>query len=111
MPFSGRLLRSLLAHPALPVMLLLSCANGLAVAETGEVKTLSECVAMALENHPSLKAAQASVHAGEARVREARAPYLPQLAGNYNVSRRRGSARSFTGGTIVEPIPTPVQTR
>jgi outer membrane protein len=51
-------------------------------------KTLAECIAIALAQHPSLKAATASVEAGKQRVREAVSNYLPQVGANYNLTRQ-----------------------
>jgi TolC family type I secretion outer membrane protein len=52
-------------------------------------KTLAECIAIALEQHPSLKAATASVEAGQQRVREAVSNYLPQVSADYNPTRQK----------------------
>ncbi|HXQ22058.1 MAG TPA: TolC family protein [Candidatus Acidoferrales bacterium] len=76
--------------------LAIGLAAGAAVAEEAPPpKTLSECVAIAIEHHPSLKAAAASVQAGHARVWEAAAPYLPQITASYAVSRRQISPAAF----------------
>ncbi len=50
-------------------------------------KTLAECVSIGLAQHPSLKAAGASVQAGHERVFEAASSYLPQVSGFYSTSR------------------------
>jgi outer membrane protein len=74
-------------------------AAGAAVAEEAQPpKTLSECVAIAVEQHPSLKAAAASVQAGHARVWEAAAPYLPQITASYAASRRQINPGATFGG-------------
>jgi outer membrane protein len=52
-------------------------------------KTLAECIAIALEQHPSLKAATASVEAGQQRVRQAVSNYLPQVSASYDTSRQK----------------------
>jgi outer membrane protein len=57
---------------------------------TGQVKkTLAECITIAVQEHPSLKAASASVEAGRQRVREAVSNYLPQVSADYNPTRQR----------------------
>jgi outer membrane protein len=65
-------------------------------------KTLAECVSIALAQHPSLKAAGASVQAGHARVFEATSSYLPQVSSFYNASRGNSASTSRTS-TIVLP--------
>lgn len=72
---------------------------GVAAADDLPPKTLAECVAIAVQQHPSLKAAGASVEAGHQRVWEAASNYLPQLNANYNASRKRTSNSAQTGGT------------
>jgi len=96
-------------RPALTALLLV----GLAQAARSEViapRTLRECVAIALENHPSLKAAAANVEAGQQRVRHAASRYLPQIGANFQPNRRKTSPTGQTGaefGTIPLPNPTP----
>ncbi len=73
-----------------------SVAASVAVAQEGlPLKTLSECVAIAVQQHPSLKAADASVLAGKQRVWEAAAPYLPQVTGSYSAVRRQINPAAF----------------
>src|SRR5512139_2067866 len=67
-------------------------------------KTLAECVAIAVQQHPSLKAATASVKAGEARVWEAASNYLPQVGAFYNVNRGNSVTTSRTG-SLAGPTP------
>jgi outer membrane protein len=62
-------------------------------------KTLDECIAIALQQHPSLKAAGAAVDAGHQRVWEAAANYLPQLSATYGAARRNASVSARIGGT------------
>ena len=65
---------------ALIVMLMALTRPAIASAEGGlPQKTLAECVAIALEHHPTLKAASATIDAAHQRVWQAAAPYLPQL--------------------------------
>jgi outer membrane protein len=52
-------------------------------------KTLAECITIAVEQHPSLKAATASVQAGQQRVWEAVSNYLPQVNAEYNPTRQK----------------------
>jgi outer membrane protein len=72
---------------------------GVAAADDLPTKTLAECIAIAVQQHPSLKAAGASVEAGHQRVWEAASNYLPQLNANYNASRSRTSNSARTQGT------------
>jgi outer membrane protein len=68
-----------------------------------EQKTLAECIAIAIAQHPSLKAATASVQAGGQRVREAAASYLPQLTASYGATRQRSSVSQRTSSQSVGP--------
>jgi outer membrane protein len=63
-------------------------------------KNLAECIAIALEHHPSLKAAAASVQAGNQRVWQAVSGYLPQISATYSANRRNTSAAARTGTNI-----------
>ena len=82
-------------------------------------KTLAECVAIAVQQHPSLKAATAFVEAGQQRVREAVSNYLPQVSANYDLIRQKsnpvtaqagltGASRTFnlhtTQGTLTQVL-------
>ena len=70
----------------------------------GPPKTLAECISITIQQHPSLKAATASVQAGRARVWEAGSNYLPQVAAFYNVNRGNSVTTSRTGG-LAGPTP------
>lgn len=73
-------------------------------------KTLAECIAIALEHHPTLKAAAASVDAAHERIWEAAAPYLPQVNTSYEAQRLRSSLGAQTGlsqSGVVVATPTP----
>lgn len=63
-------------------------------------KTLAECVSIALAQHPSLKAAGASVQAGHERVFEAASSYLPQVSSSYSATRGNSLSTSRTGTTV-----------
>src|SRR5574340_881468 len=80
------------------ILLGLCCLMTAASAQEAPPKTLAECIAIAEQQHPSLKAASASVQAGRARVWEAASNYLPQLNANYLAQRRQTSSAAF-GGT------------
>jgi TolC family type I secretion outer membrane protein len=62
------------------------------------VRSLDECVAIALERHPGIGAADADVEAGRARIGQARSGYLPQLSGDWSTNRQKSSFSSRTGG-------------
>ncbi|HUI27283.1 MAG TPA: TolC family protein [Candidatus Kryptonia bacterium] len=68
-----------------------------AAQEPTTTKTLGECIAIAVGNHPSLKAADASIEAGSQRVREAVSNYLPQINALYAANRRQSSPAVLTG--------------
>lgn len=62
------------------------------------VRTLDECIALALERHPSIGAADSGIEAGRARIGQARSGYLPQLSGDWSTNRQKSSFSSRTGG-------------
>jgi outer membrane protein TolC len=69
----------------------------------GEVpakKSLKECIAIALTNQPSLKAAQTTVEAGHARTWQAISNALPQVTANYSANRRYASPSARTGAAV-----------
>ena len=72
--------------------------GGVAAADELPSKTLAECIAIAVQQHPSLKAAGASVDAGHQRVWEAASNYLPQVGATYGAARRNSSVAARTGG-------------
>lgn len=70
--------------------------------EPGVKKTLAECLAIALAQHPSLHAAASTVEAGRQRVWQATSTYLPQVTANFDASRAAisgGTDSSHNGGT------------
>lgn len=86
---------------ALSAVAILCCAAA-ANAQSLPEKTLAECIAIALKNHPTLKAASASIEAAHQRVWAAASPYLPQLDAFYLVRRQQTSiaAQTQTGGAV-----------
>ena len=84
-----------------PILALLTglCAMAAVAQETQppaqEKKTLAECTTIAVQQHPSLKAAMASVEAGKQRVWEAVSNYLPQLSASSGATRRQTNAAVF----------------
>lgn len=74
-------------------------------------KSLAECIAIALEHHPTLKAAAASVDAANQRIWEAASPYLPQVNTSYQAQRLRSSLGAQTGlSSTGNLVPTPGST-
>src|SRR5262245_59015220 len=69
-------------------------------------KTLAECIAIALEHHPTLKAATASIAAAGERIWVAASPYLPQVDASYEVQRQRTSVGARTGTDMAQGSPT-----
>lgn len=59
-----------------------------------ESLTLRDCIALAIKNQPTIKAARENVNAGQGRVTQAASPYLPQLSAStgYAESRSLGGA-------------------
>ena len=60
------------------------------------VKSLTECIAIAFDNHPTLNAAGASVRAAEKRVWQSASGYLPQVNGFYDAERSKTSIGART---------------
>src|SRR5579862_6057386 len=89
---------------------LIAVAIGLATAaaRAEEPKTLQDCIAIAIAQHPSLKAASASVQAGNQRVLQAESNYLPQITGFYDATRQRSnlSQRTNSQGVTLAPANT-----
>ncbi len=56
--------------------------------------TLHDCIEKALANHPAIRAAKEALYAGEGRVAQATAPYLPQVQAStgYSESHALGGA-------------------
>ncbi|RIK89366.1 MAG: hypothetical protein DCC71_25995, partial [Proteobacteria bacterium] len=73
-----------------------------AAASGPAVRSLAECVEIALARHPSVGGADADVEAGRARIGQARSGYLPQLAGSWSSDRRQSSFSARTGGPTTE---------
>jgi outer membrane protein len=67
-------------------------------AQTLPRKDLAQCIEIALQNHPDLKAAAATVDAGHARTWVAISTALPQVNADYSASRRHSSVSSRTSG-------------
>ena len=94
-------------------LLLVSRLSAVALAETapvpvlpgvvGHVLSLEECIAIALEAQPSIQATLYDYAAARARVREAFAPLLPQLAGSVTANRSHSSVvpTTLVGGRTV----------
>src|SRR5207245_1046952 len=64
----------------------------------GRVLTVDECIAIALEAQPLIQATLYDYAAARARVREALAPLLPQLAGTASATQSSSTSTS-KGGT------------
>jgi len=75
-----------------------SLLRGVAAADDLPTKTLEECIAIAIQQQPSLKAAGAAVDAGHQRVWQAGSNYLPQISATYGAARRNSSVAARTGG-------------
>ena len=90
--------------------LLLLAAIAAAPLQPSSPLTLADAVRIAEANEPSLRSARADVRAAEARVDEARAPLLPQVAATAQASRS-GAFRSrvspenqWTGGLTAQQL-------
>lgn len=63
-----------------------------------EPLTLDRCIAVALENHPDLKAAEGKVESKKASIGEAKASGLPQLSAGANYNRSGSSEQDDSSG-------------
>ncbi|HVO27479.1 MAG TPA: TolC family protein [Candidatus Margulisiibacteriota bacterium] len=81
-----------------------------AAADELPTKTLAECIDIAVQQHPSLKAAGAAVDAGHQRVWEAASNYLPQVSANYAANRRNSTVSARIGGAPSINVGTQKQT-
>jgi outer membrane protein len=72
-------------------------------AEEMPQKTVEECVQIALEHHPTLGAAGATVDAANQRVWQVTSGYLPQVTANYDANRRMTTATAQTGADLGNP--------
>ena len=81
----------------LAVSLLVGTAcSASALAADQPAKTLKECIAIAIEHHPTLKAAAATVDAGTQRIWQAASGYLPQINADYIATRQGTSVSART---------------
>lgn len=85
---------------AIGVLLCALGARDIRADEGQPTKTLAECIAIALREQPTLKAATALVQAGQQRVVQAASNYLPQVMGTYAANRRNASAATRTGANV-----------
>ncbi len=65
-----------------------------------ETKSLEDCIALALELHPSLHASAAKLSQALARSRQAATAYLPRIDAVYSANRRNTSVAARTGTTL-----------
>jgi len=72
----------------------------------GQALSIEECIAIALEAQPAIQATLYDYAAARARVREAFAPLLPQLAGSVTTTRSNSSVPTTlnTGRTVAVQI-------
>jgi len=75
-------------------------ATGAFAGEPMPKKSLEQAIAIALDRHPDLKAAGATVEAGQQRTWQAISSALPQVTANYSADRRNTSASARTGAPI-----------
>jgi len=83
---------------ALGLLLLASTAT----AEALPKKSLDECIELALDQQPRLKAAGSTVEAARERVWQSTAAYLPQVTASYQANRRQATqlrSHVFVGPT------------
>jgi outer membrane protein TolC len=62
------------------------------------VRTLAQCIEIALSKHPSLGSAEARVASGRERVLATRAGYLPQIESSYRANRGTSGFRRASAG-------------
>jgi outer membrane protein TolC len=102
-PACGRRLPRRAGALVAAALLMLPGPGSAAAIGQGDTLDLKRCIAIALENHPSLRAARSTLQAGESRVGQARAGYYPQITGAGGYSRtdpttgtdRQGAGQAF----------------
>lgn len=72
-----------------------------AAAEDLPRKSLAECIAIAIANHPDIKASSATADAGHQRTWQAVSGALPQVSATYSADRRHTTASARTGTRIL----------
>jgi outer membrane protein len=73
----------------------------------GETLDLQRCLAIALERHPSIRAAAGTLRAGDSRVGQARSGYYPQISGSAGYNRSEpisssGGQRGTVGSDVYD---------
>ncbi len=66
----------------------------------GETLDLPRCLAIALERHPSILAAQGTIQAGDSRIGQARSGYYPQISGSVNYDRTDPISSALQRGSL-----------
>lgn len=61
------------------ILLISSNTYGADIIKNGDVLNLQQCIGIALQQHPDLNAAAATIRANESKIGQARANYYPQL--------------------------------
>jgi outer membrane protein TolC len=100
-------LLTLLLVSSLPAVALAQAAPVPAIPRVaGQALSIEECVAIALEAQPAIQATLYDYAAARARVREAFAPLLPQLAGSVTATRSNSTVPTTlnTGRTVTGQI-------
>jgi outer membrane protein len=89
---------SILVRPlAFLGLALIPVATGHATELTGTL-SVEQCVAIALREHPALRAADADVKAARFRVAQADSPHLPRAGATYSPSRRERTLSALIEG-------------
>ena len=99
-PDLGRPRRAVVRERLKAAALIVALISGAAAAQSLPRKDLAQAIEIALQNHPDLKAAAASVDAGHARTWQAISSALPQVSANYSANRRNTSVSARTGGPL-----------
>lgn len=71
-------------------------------ASGGDIRSLADCVAIALREHPALASADAGVRKARAGVAASTAPALPQIAASYAITREKRSLAQLIEGPTNE---------
>jgi outer membrane protein len=82
----------------LAVFLWAFAAGSGAAEELAGTVSIEECLRVALQEHPQLAAADAEIEGAHQRVRQARSGFLPQVGGQYSVTRQEQTFSSLVGG-------------
>ncbi len=102
-------IHSLLKRLALLIALFFLSAAGTAASGEELRLSLRECIETALKNQPTMRAARASIGAGQGRETQAASPYFPQVSASTGYSENRQLGGALGGESTTKGYTTTLQ--